>query len=215
MDFNYLLLILFFTGLGGLFLANFFTWQQAWSKKLFLTKKDLVLLRTSWGNNLIIMGSNFLIITFLLSFVLPSGFYTNFYLLGFYIPVYLWLLVGSSISLLVGFFSYHIFRLKSFSVYKFWDKKTWEYEEIEFVNIIFSRKSKPHFELEIHFTDDEDMSLNFLGTEAKDLYIAIHSFEQQNIKIQMVALPTPEEYQEMNTEEKQMIQPYLPDIFPK
>lgn len=215
MDFNYVLLILVFTGLGGLFLANFFTWQQAWSKKLFLSKKDLVLLRPSWANNLIIGGSNFLIVTFLLSFVLPSGFYTNFNILGFYIPVYLWLLIGSSVALIVGFFSYYIFHPKSFSAHKFWDKKTWEYEEIEFVNIIFSRKSKPHFELEIHFSDEEDLMMNFLGTEPKDLYIAIHSFEQQNIKIQIVALPTPEEYHNMNTEEKQMIQPYLPDIFPK
>ncbi|MCU0438956.1 MAG: hypothetical protein MUC49_13740 [Raineya sp.] len=215
MDFNYVLLILIFIGLGGLFLANFFTWQQTWSKKLFLNKKDIVFIRTSWANNLIIIGSNFLIVTFLLSFVLPSGFYTNFNILGFYVPVYLWLLVGSSVALIVGFFSYYIFRSKSFSAHKFWDKKTWEYEDIEFVNIHFSRKSKPHFELEIRFSDEEDLNMNFLGTDIKDINTAINCFEQENIKVQMQALPTPEEYQNMSSEEKQMILPYLPEIFPK
>jgi len=215
MDFNYLLLIIFFTVLGGILLANFQTWQLAWAKKLFLSKQDTALLRPAWATSLIVAGSNFLVITFLLSFVLPSGVYTNFYIFGIHIPVYLWLLIGSLIVLIMGFFSYYIFSSKSFSVHKMWDKKAWQYHEIEFVSIIFSKKNKPHFELEISFPDQEDLCIDFLGTDIQDFALVVDMFEQNAIKLQITTLPTPEDYQKLSPEEKEILLPYLPEVFPK
>jgi hypothetical protein len=213
--FYHLMIVLFFVGLAGVVLTNFYQWQHWLAKKIFLSRKNASLVRPAWAYHLIVLGSNFSVVTFLLSFILPNGFFTKFYVFGFQIAVYFWLQVGSLSVLLVGFFTHYVFEESFVKETNPWTKRRYNYYEIEGIDIFFSRIGKPHFELEIHLPE-RDILINLLGTDGKDFAKTLDILNVPLLaKIQMLSFPLPEEYQVLSEEEKRAISSYLPAIFPR